>query len=354
MRKYWYRRILIVLAISTIIAGGFYYGPQMTDYYDNETVNAESADEDTVLLGGMPAGIYLETDGVMVLGTAAVQDTDGNSCEPAKNLVKAGDYIVGINGESIQNKEELVDALENLEGKEVVLDIHRDEDTLSIRLQAVCVNREEYKLGIWVRDNTQGLGTITYLTQSSRFGALGHGIHDVDTNELLSISKGSLYDTSIRSIIKGKSGTPGSMEGIIVYNQYNKLGTIDQNTEAGIYGTLEKMDRLFEEQIPVEIGTKDTIEKGPAQIRCCIGDSIEFYDIEILEIDKFSREVNKGLVIQITDEKLLEETGGIIQGMSGSPIIQGGKIIGAVTHVLVNDPTRGYGIFIENMLDVAG
>lgn len=351
MRKYWYRKILIIVAAVTTVLGSVYYGWQFQGQGVNQEVSADKFQADAVLLGGMPAGIYMETKGVLVLATEEVEDPDGIECEPARNLVRPGDYIIGMNGNSVSNKEDLVQELNSMENQEVILELSRKEEVLSVRFQAVCVGKEEYKLGIWVRDDTQGLGTITYLTQNSKFGALGHGIHDVDTNELLSISTGSLYDTGIRSVIKGQIGHPGSMEGIIVYNKYNKLGTIEKNTDAGIFGTLDKMDRLFEEQIAVETASKETIEPGAAQIRCCIGEEINYYDIEIMGIDLYPKEINKGLVIQVTDPELLKKTGGIIQGMSGSPILQNGKLVGAVTHVFVNDPTKGYGIFIENMLD---
>jgi stage IV sporulation protein B len=202
-----------------------------------------------------------------------------------------------------------------------------------------------------VRDNVQGLGTVTFLTEQSRFGALGHGIHDTDTSVLMSIADGTVYRTSIQDIIRGAEGSPGSMEGIIVYNNYNVLGTIDKNTEAGIYGTIDRIDELFEEQIPIETAGKDEIVTGPATVRCFIDNELKEYEIRVTDIDMSGTEINKGLVIQVTDPELLEKTGGIIQGMSGSPIIQNGKLIGAVTHVFVQDSTMGYGIFIENMLD---
>ena len=236
-------------------------------------------------------------------------------------------------------------------GGDVVLTLRRGEDMLDRTISPVECETGEYKLGIWVRDNVQGLGTITFLTEQSRFGALGHGISDTDTNMLMTIDNGRVYRTSIQDITKGYSGSPGTMEGIIVYNKYNILGTIDKNTEAGIYGSIDKIDDLFDEQIPIETASKEEIEIGDAKIRCYIDNEIKEYDIRVTDIDMTSSEINKGLVIQVTDPELLEKTGGIIQGMSGSPIIQNGKLIGAVTHVFVQDSTMGYGIFIENMLN---
>ena len=315
--------------------------------------STDAFSDNTVLLGGMPVGIYMETDGVMVLNTEEIEGVDGEEYDPAGNLVKAGDYITGINDQEIHNKKELLRALEELDDAEVILAVRRNEAQLEVKINPVECGPNEYKLGIWVRDNVQGLGTITFLNEKSRFGALGHGIHDTDTNVLMSIAEGSLYKTSIQAVQKGENGIPGSMEGIIVYNGYNKLGSIDKNTDAGIYGTVEKIDELFEEQIPIETASKEEIAKGPATIRCFVDGKIQEYDILVTEIDTSEQEINKGLVIQVTDQALLDKTGGIIQGMSGSPIIQNGKLIGAVTHVFVQDSTKGYGIFIENMLQEA-
>lgn len=287
----------------------------------------------------------------MVLDTDHIKGIDGVEYEPAGHLVKCGDYITGFNGKKIDNKKELMESLKELDEDEVVLQLRRDDETIDVKVKPVECEPDEYKLGIWVRDNVQGLGTITFLTGNSEFGALGHGIHDTDTNVLLSIADGTLYKTSIHSIKKGENGIPGSMEGIIVYNGYNSLGTIEKNTDEGIYGKVDKIDELFTEQIPVQVASKDEVEVGDATIRCFVDNEVKEYNIKVTDIDYSGREVNKGLVIQVTDPELLEKTGGIIQGMSGSPILQNGKLIGAVTHVFVQDSTKGYGIFIENMLE---
>ena len=295
---------------------------------------AGSGENDTVLLGGMPVGIYMETDGVMVLSTESLEGIDGEVYEPADGLVRSGDYITAVNEQEISGKSELLEAVENLHSGSVVLTLRRSGETMDVRIRPVECAPDEYKLGIWVRDNVQG-----------------HGIHDTDTNVLMSISDGTLYKTSIQDVIKGSDGSPGTMEGIIVYNNYNILGTIDKNTEAGIYGTVERIDELFEEQIPIETASTDEIVTGDAVMRCFVDNEVRDYKIQVTDIDTSGNEINKGLVIQVTDPELLEKTGGIIQGMSGSPIIQNGKLIGAVTHVFVQDSTKGYGIFIENMLN---
>lgn len=351
MRKYWYRKTLIAVLVLTVAFGGSYYSEAYYREQEKAEVSTGNINQDTVLLGGMPAGIYMETSGVMVLDTASIKGKDGMEYEPANHLVKPGDYITRCNGTEVSNKKQLQQLLSELDKEEVILSLRRDKDTFEVKLTAVSCGTNDYKLGIWVRDNVQGLGTVTFLTENNEFGALGHGIHDSDTNTLLEISDGTLYETNIRSVSKGKDGYPGSMEGIIVYNNYNKIGDIRSNTEAGIYGTLTKLDRLFEEQIPIETGKKEEAVVGPATIRCYVNGELREFDIQILDIDYSEKEVNKGLVLQVTDQELLNATGGIIQGMSGSPIIQNDKIIGAVTHVFVQDATKGYGIFIENMLE---
>ena len=354
MRKHWYRKILIMLAVFTATVGGSYYFIKEKHAVLEQEVSAEAGNDTMVIPGGMPIGIYLETDGVMVLGTDQIKAEDGMYYAPAENLVKPGDYIMEIDNQKVNTKDELVNIVSRMEEKEVVLTLNRDGNIIDIKLDAVKCEKDDYKLGIWVRDNTQGLGTVTYLSADSGFGALGHGIHDIDTNKLLDIAGGKVYATSIKDIQKGTSGIPGGMQGIIIYNNYNLLGTIEKNTEAGIFGKIERIDMLFADQTPVAIAKKEEIKEGAAIIRCSVDGKVKEYDVEIKRIDYFTTEINKGILIEITDKELLNMTGGIVQGMSGSPIIQDGKLVGAVTHVLVNDPTRGYGIFIENMLEAAG
>lgn len=350
MTKHRYRKLLIrILIITTIIGGGFTLWIEGNDA-DKGQVSTQRLSDEVVLPGGMPIGIYLETEGVLVLGTENIENVEGIFCEPAAYLIKKGDYIVGFNRKTITSKKDLLEEVKKIQHEDVVLTVRRKEETIDIKIEPVKVSEQEYKLGIWVRDNVQGLGTMTYLTVNSEFGALGHGIHDVDTNELVEISSGQLYRTSIRSVQKGKTGTPGGLEGIIVYNNYNVLGTITKNTDVGIFGTVDRIEDLFEEQEAVAICEKEDIKPGKATIRCTVDGKIEEYDIEIVRTELYNRNVNKGIFLKVTDERLLEMTGGIVQGMSGSPILQDGKIVGAVTHVLVNDPTSGYGIFIEDML----
>ena len=326
----------VVCSFLLAVGLGFSVGSAAAEYFpESRETQAQTKAVQTkkVSVGGMPAGIYMETDGVLILDTQQIKGIDGKMYEPAQGMVKSGDYIKAVNQKEICGKKELLKELEK------------------IVLQAVETAAGEYKLGIWVRDNVQGLGTVTFLTEQNEFGALGHGIHDTDTNGLMEISGGKLYRTTIQNVVKGSSGNPGTMEGMIVYNRYNLLGTIEKNTDAGIYGRLDKTEELFGKKELVETAAKEEIVTGPAKMRCFLEDEIREFDIEVMKVDQETAEINKGMMIRVTDEELLEKTGGIIQGMSGSPILQNGKLIGAVTHVFVMDSTKGYGIFAETMLE---
>ncbi len=350
MRKWWYQRVLVIILVLSMTMGTGFGVKQLEASEERQIVSSRGSNSEYVIPGGMAIGIYMETDGVLVLSTECIECIDGNAYEPAKNLVKSGDYIVGFNGDTIDTKKELVQAVNNLESSDVVLKLRRDEEYIDVKIQSVEVKNDEYKLGIWVKDSIQGLGTLTYLTMNGEFGALGHGIHDSETDELIQIEKGSVYKTNIVGIQKGQKGEPGGLEGVIIYRNSNKLGVVDKNTEDGIYGSINEIETLCGDTKPVEICRKEDITLGKASVLCCVDGTVKEYEIKIKNVDSYAKDANKGIIIEVTDEKLLRLTGGIVQGMSGSPILQKGKIVGAVTHVLVNDPTRGYGIFIEDML----
>lgn len=300
---------------------------------------------------GAPVGIFVETEGVLVIDTGSFVDLGGKKINPSGDILKAGDYIHKINGEKVEDKKDLMERIANCNGKELLLEITREDITHTIQLTPKKNEMGEYKLGIWVRDNAQGIGTLTFIDEEGNFGALGHGINDIDTANLMELKEGGLYKTDIISIKKGEGGKPGELTGVIAYSEKYKLGTISQNSVEGIYGRMNPISINMEEFLP--IGLKQEIKKGPAQILSTVSGEKVLYDIEILNIYPENDNINRGMEIKVTDPFLLEITGGIVQGMSGSPIVQNGKLVGAVTHVLVNDPTRGYGIFIENMLEAA-
>lgn len=341
------------VAIAVLISIGVLGFHEWNSRIKEETSETSSTVEtdDKVLLGGIPVGIYMETKGVLVVDTAEIEDAAGNEQSPAEHIVKSGDYIMSINENPVSTKRELVQCVKNLQDKKVILKMRREDEEIKVSLDAVQNKRGEYQLGIWVKDDTQGLGTLTYVKKNGEYGSLGHGIHDADTGSVMDISEGSLYDAGILSVTRGKSGSPGGLEGMIIYSPSRLLGTITQNSEAGIFGTLD-IDKLnMPEKRWVEVADKNEVTTGKAYIYCEVDKTVEKYEINIDKISIWNKNSSKALVIRVTDEKLLEKTGGIVQGMSGSPIIQNGRLVGAVTHVLVNDPTRGYGIFIENMLE---
>ena len=313
-------------------------------------VEVTLCEEKKVWAGGEPVGIYMKTDGVLVVGTGEITQADGTVLEPARNIVRSGDYILEANGQKTETKEDLISCLAQCAGSDVVLAVNRGGEVSSIRLSPMLTAQQDYKLGIWVRDDTQGIGTLTYVDEEGNFGALGHGISDVDTGTLLALQEGTLYRTNILSVIKGTQGIPGELSGVIRYAGEEIIGTIAENTQTGIFGNLNRHQEEYEKGELVEIAYKQDVETGPAVIRSSVSGELKEYDIVIEKVRVSDREVNKSMVIRITDPELLEITGGIVQGMSGSPILQNGKLIGAVTHVFVNDSTCGYGIFVEDML----
>lgn len=315
-----------------------------------KTIKVHTVEKQEVLVSGSPVGIYMETKGVLVIDSGEITDREGIRRTPAEHIIQSGDYICEIDGKVLTGKRQLMQLVRENQGEPMELQVIRHQETIKLEMTPVETEDGSYKLGIWVRDNIQGIGTLTYVEPNGTFGALGHGISDADTGERLEISDGDLYRADILSIRKGTAGTPGELRGVINYREENRIGTICGNSQYGIRGRLEPGKYAGTmEKIPT--GLKQEIQIGKAEIRCDIGDGIREYQCEILEIDSNARDTNKCFVLRITDDDLLSRTGGIVQGMSGSPVLQNGKLIGAITHVFVNDPTKGYGIFIENMME---
>jgi stage IV sporulation protein B len=292
----------------------------------------------------------VKTDGILIIGTGSVTDIYGQQQNPSENLVKGGDYIVSINGETVQKKEELVEKINSNGSRKAVLGIRRKDAYIEVSIEPAKISEESYMLGIWVRDDIAGVGTLTYFRGDGSFGALGHGISDSDTGALIELSDGWIYVANIIGIRKGEKGNPGELSGIINYGNENRLGDLEENTAIGIHGVLNQNLEKITDGICYEVAYKQDIVPGTAYIISSVSGKSECYEITIESLDYSDREENKGILFKVTDERLLELTGGIVQGMSGSPIIQNNKIIGAVTHVFISDSTRGYGIFIEKML----
>lgn len=312
-------------------------------------VQVQTKEEKRVSVCAVPIGLYMETEGILIVDTGEIMGSDGILKNPAVNKAKAGDYILKVNGYAVTGKKELIKKIHDSKGSTMELLVKRRGEMIPISLTPVLSEDQNYKLGIWVRDNTQGIGTMTYVDEDGKFGALGHGISDTDTGELLDVSEGELYEAKIVSIIKGTSGTPGELSGYIDYQEAKKKGIIEKNTENGIFGRISDSGE-WNQVRQVAVGYKQEVKEGKAQLLANLHGELKSYEIEITDIYKSRADTNKAFAIRVTDPELLAQTGGIVQGMSGSPILQDGKLIGAVTHVFVQDSSKGYGIFIEKML----
>jgi len=316
-----------------------------------KTVNVDIVSNKQVVACGNTIGVKIKLDGILVIGISDVV-SNGQKIIPVRNSgIRPGYKIVSVNDKLVENIEQLTDIIDQSNGQPLKICYSSGNDTVDAMVSPVMSSDDnKYHIGLWVRDSTAGIGTLTYFDMNTgRFGALGHGITDIDTGTLMSVESGEIMESSILGIKKGTQGDPGELKGI--FSEGTKLGVIQTNSNIGIYG---KIDRGSIAKIPGKIypvGVRAEITEGPATILSNIeGKKIEEFDIMIQKVSRQNLNGSKGMIIKITDQRLLSTTGGIVQGMSGSPIIQNGKIIGAVTHVLVNDPTRGYGIFIETML----
>lgn len=299
--------------------------------------------------GGTPFGIKLFTKGVLVIDVSSIETASGSICPAEAANIKKGDIIESVAGKAITSNEEIGEIIAQSGGNPVNIRYIRGGQTLQTKLTPVASKSDGiYRGGIWVRDSSAGIGTITYYDQASgNFAGLGHGICDTDTGEIMPLSNGDVCPVKINSVKRGEIGSPGELRGSFTSN--TPIGSLTLNNEAGIYGSLEEAPNQLD---PVPIKLKQEVCTGPATILCTLSSGkLEEYDILIEKVDLNPRTMTKNMMIRVTDEELLAQTGGIVQGMSGSPILQDGKLVGAVTHVFVNSPTKGYGIFIENMLN---
>lgn len=318
--------------------------------FDYKTITVNVIKPKNIIPSGAPVGVYIESDGVLVLGTSTIVGEDGNEYNPAEDKLKSGDYITAMDGCKLDTKEEFIDRIQLAGAKSIKLTVRRNDQSMQVSVVPVRSVDGDYKIGTWIRDNTQGIGTLTYITEDGNFGALGHGITDIDTNQLMEIETGTLYNAKVLDIVPGEDGTPGEVVGMIKTGIGNDIGTIKKNTNQGIFGTINVSNLDISSLKSYPIGLKQDIHLGKASILTSVEGTIKEYEVEIEKIQLNNKKQNKGLVLKITDEKLLSITNGIVQGMSGSPILQDGKIIGAVTHVFIQDSKMGYGTFIENMI----
>ena len=314
------------------------------DSINIKNVNVDVLPKTTVIPVGNIAGVKLYTNGVLVVGMSEIEGYDNKKYKPYENKgIKEGDTIVKIDEKLINSTEDLIETVNNSQGRDIKVQYIHQEETKECSISPVKTSNSQYKLGLWVRDSAAGVGTVSFYEPTSKtFGALGHGITDIDTNELINIASGEFVTTRILNITKGESGNPGKIQGT-VENQTN-IGKIYKNSKFGIYGKVDNISSLnIDMSKEMEVALREEIKTGKARILCSLDNQQpQEYEIEIEKINKENNYDNKSMQIKITDQKLLEKTGGIIQGMSGSPVIQNGKFVGAVTHVLVNDPTTGY------------
>lgn len=298
---------------------------------------------------GRAVGIKLFSDGVLVVGLSELE-TQAGAMNPGRSCgLRAGDIITHINGQEVDTIEQVQRILKEEGGQPMVLRTSRGGKTVQLTAQAVQNTQGDYQLGVWLRDSMAGIGTMTFYDPASgAFAALGHGINDVDTAQLMPLESGNIMYATVAGVKKGAAGSPGELHGSFEVDR--DLGELYANTNLGIYGVLEA--GAFENAgAAVEVASRSQVQVGPATILSNIaGDEVKEYEVEITHICPEGAGETRSLMLRVTDQELLDQTGGIVQGMSGSPILQNGRLVGAVTHVLINDPTRGYGVLAENMV----
>lgn len=344
--------VLIVLFSYIPFVPGIYMPGEAAGVSDLEImpVSAMKYDKAYYLIPmGNTVGIKMESDGVIVVGLADVNNGGSAVAPAARAGIRTGDIITRLNSKKIRSVEDFREAIDKYAEKEITVRVLRDGREQQFSVEPVINKSGKPELGLWLRDGIIGIGTITYYDpKNDTFGALGHSVCDIDTGVMLPLRSGSIMKSSITSVKKGAAGKPGELKGN--FDLLCSIGELHANTNCGIFGTLDKAARPREIQ-PIPVAKRSEIKAGEAVILSNInGTSVEEYKIEISRIYPRNEANTRDMMITVRDERLIEATGGIVQGMSGSPIIQDGKLVGAVTHVLINDPTRGYGISMENML----
>lgn len=359
MRKYklFLKTLLTVNIVFVLVIAGLGYreeqqNKQVAEVYSTlETggkTSGKNISKEEVIPVGQTVGIYINTNGILVIDTGEVTDMEGKNSTPAKNKLMPGDYITKLNGNEMRTKKKLIEAITNCGGDNLVFEVRRNDELIEVKVEPVQTDIDEYKVGIWVRDDLQGLGTVTYV-DGEKFGALGHSINDTDTGSLLEVSGGEIYAANIFGVEKGTAGSPGEIEGMIAYQTENVVGQIDDNQLYGIYGSItEAFQQELAEEQAMEIASIEEVELGRAYIQSYVSGEKRLYDIEIVALHK-NANGDQEMEIVVKDDDLINLTGGIVQGMSGSPILQNGKLLGAVTHVFVDEPKKGYGVFVETM-----
>ncbi len=343
-----------LITVNTDIIGDIELKLSALGGFFNKTITVSVVPEVQVIPGGDCIGVKVYSKGVLIVGESKVQLEDGSWSIPYEaETFEAGDLLLKINDYEIEEAEEISKIINNIGSNKVILTCQRDGKIFNAEVTPLkCLEDGKYKIGLWVRDGAMGVGTLTFYSPDySSYAALGHGISDEDSKSLIELGTGEIYGANVFSVTKGRSESPGEIRGILA--EEDRKGTIEKNSNAGIIGSLDVLSAEMSTREKIPVASKNEVKVGSAKIRCTIDNSQEVkeYDVEIQKVSSSNFFETKGMIIKVTDEELISKTGGIIQGMSGSPIIQNGKLVGAVTHVYVNDPTKGYGIFAETMID---
>ncbi|MCI6542856.1 MAG: SpoIVB peptidase [Firmicutes bacterium] len=317
------------------------------------TIEAKLTDEKEVFLGGAPIGFSIDVDGLIVVGSNSVSTEKGLIDNLEKSDLKIGDIITEVNGKKVTNLEELKEILdaEDYKGEKLNLKVLRKQEYININLKTALDKEDgKYKIGLWVKNDASGVGTLTYVEcDTLNYGALGHPITDYETGVVIPAKSGKIYPCSVVGLNKGEKGVPGEIKGVFMQGKSQK-GDVEKNSQFGVFGKIKDKDKIVDSNKTADVASRLTMKPGKATLVSSISGMSEEYEIEIIKTNYQPSSSDKSFVFRVTDKRLLDLTGGIIQGMSGSPIMQNGKVVGAVTHVFVSDPTKGYGVYIDWMM----
>lgn len=316
---------------------------------NKEATNNIVTNERTVYLGGNAIGFSIAGNGVVIVGISEVDSPSGRIMPSKMSNLRQGDILLKIEGIEIDSGEKIGEVInsEEFAGKSVSVELLREGKSILTSINPALDNLTgKYKLGLWIRDNASGVGTLTFVEKNGDFASLGHPVSDIDTGVIIPVKSGSIYKSTIIGVKKGQRGVPGEIKGMFVKGK-NAIGSITSNNENGVYGKIDENYVQNYSKREIQVANRSEIKLGKASIFTCIDSSnVEEFEVEIV---RTNNQNSKNLVIRVTDKRLLDITGGIVQGMSGSPIVQGNKLIGCITHVFVNDPTKGFGMFVDMM-----
>ncbi len=311
-------------------------------------VSVQILPEDEVYVGGVPIGLSINSSGAMVVSDTMVDTSEGEVKTLKNSYFKSGDILKAINGREITSADDIADIISDVNDDEVNIKYLRKNQEKETRVKLLKNDEGKYKIGLWVRDDISGIGTLTYVDkQSHNYAALGHPVTDSSGGNIIPVADGKVYSCSLIGINKGERNAPGELR--CLFMQSDEKGTIKKNTKFGIFGNLEDIEDVVDKNLTAKLGGRLGVKTGSAKIVSSVSGIREEYDIEIIKASYQSKSSDKSIVFRVKDKRLLELTGGIVQGMSGSPIVQNGKIIGAVTHVFLQDPTKGYGVYVDWM-----